>query len=140
MHMNGDSMHLGAYAPVDLIKRTPTSRELIQRYGRSFVIHEGRSGHAGLSFTEARKKQRPLRIEWVVPASLGVRERYRDTALPEIAPTTSNKISTEEHALLCRPSPASRDYKLMNNTMKPRYHQATGYKRRRNRKHSVGTN
>jgi len=33
IHMNGDSMHLGGYASVDLIKRTPSGQELIQRYG-----------------------------------------------------------------------------------------------------------
>lgn len=56
MYMNGDSMHLGGYAPVDLIKRTPAGQELIQWYDRSFVIHEGRSSQrAGLSFTGARK-------------------------------------------------------------------------------------
>lgn len=104
MHMNGDSMHLGGYAPVDLIKRTPTGQELIQRYGRSFVIQEGRTSSArGVEFYRGTQKRRPLRgIEWVVPRLDVAHERYRNTAaLPEIAPTTSNKISTAVHALLC---------------------------------------
>lgn len=66
MHMNGDSMHLGGYAPVDLIKRTPTGRELIQRYSRSFVIHEGRSLAARLNFTGTGKNDIRCGQEWVV--------------------------------------------------------------------------
>lgn len=51
-------MHLGGYAPVELIKRTPTGQELIQRYGRSFVIQEGRRvlGGVGVEFYRGTQK------------------------------------------------------------------------------------
>lgn len=135
MHMNGDSMHLGGYAPVDLIKRTPTGRELIQRYSRSFVIHEGRSLAARtVEFYWDRQKRYPLRTRVGGPR-LDIREATRAisqhaAASSEIIPAASNKIG------IAGATPTvhlSRDYNLMNNTMKPRYHRATEYKRRRSR-------
>lgn len=85
MHMNGDSMHLGGYAPVDLIKRTPAGRELIQRYGRSFVIHEGRSSQrARLEFYRSTQKRRPLQIEWVVSRLDGLSVLASDIETPPL--------------------------------------------------------